>query len=512
MLEGCGIEIYAAVMKPKHRTTPLLWPVFAILIALLPVATWAEGPATSLRPVLRPGSVPPPGAEDLLAKIGLSGEFGFVLYDMASGKIVEERNATKPVTPASVTKVITALYALDHLGADYRFSTQVLGTGTIENGTLHGDLILLGGGDPTLDTDRMLTLVRRLRDLGLRQISGRFLVNGASLPMFCEIDTQQPVYVGYNPAISGLNLNFNRVYFEWKRNASGYSTSMDARGEKIVPQIRSATIKIVDRAAPLFAVTNGNGVENWTVMKSALGNGGGRWLPVRDPNRYAADTFREIARSQGITLPTPEFSNTANGRLLVADTSAPLQDVMRDMLVHSTNLTAEVLGLAASQKAGVTVNSLRQSASHMTSWAQTRLGMMNSVFYDHSGLSDKTKVTARDLIAALTRARGIDTNFDQRLKTIRPRTAKGDLDPASPATILAKTGTLNFVSALSGYLTVPSGQNYAFAMFGQDLTKRRAADNVANELPAGAQSWNARARTLQQGLLYRWARLGDVTN
>ena len=69
-------------------------------------------------------------------------------------------------------------------------------------------------------------------------MTGRFLVAGGALPHVGEIASDQPEHVGYNPAISGLNLNYNRVNFEWKRDGGGYAVQMDARGERFVPMVR----------------------------------------------------------------------------------------------------------------------------------------------------------------------------------------------------------------------------------------------------------------------------------
>ena len=81
--------------------------------------------------------------------------------------------------------------------------------------------VLAGGGDPTLQTDQLGDLVARLAGTGVRGATGRFLHWAGALPRIDRISDDQPDHVGYNPAISGLNLNFNRVHFEWKRAAGG---------------------------------------------------------------------------------------------------------------------------------------------------------------------------------------------------------------------------------------------------------------------------------------------------
>ena len=71
----------------------------------------------------------------------------------------------------------------------------------------------------------------------------------------------------------------------------------------------------------------------------------------------------------------------------------------------------------------------------------------------------------------------------------------------------AKTGTLNFVSALAGYVTAPDGTRLAFAMFMADEKRRAGVAKVDREAPQGSKSWNKAAKRLQQALIERWATL-----
>ncbi|MBA5764839.1 D-alanyl-D-alanine carboxypeptidase, partial [Vibrio sp. 404] len=89
-----------------------------------------------------------------------------------------------------------------------------------------GDLILAGSGDPSLDTAALARLARLLRAAGVSEVTGALRVQADALPAIRSIDPGQPDHLGYSPAIAGLNLNFNRVYFEWKRQGSDYAVTM----------------------------------------------------------------------------------------------------------------------------------------------------------------------------------------------------------------------------------------------------------------------------------------------
>lgn len=471
-------------------------------------AAWAGAPAVSLRPHPRPEGLnrrSAPGAEALIEAARLDGEVTFSVMDVKTGLVLEGRGETGGVPPASVTKAVTALYALNILGAEYRFATRLIATGPVENGVLKGDLVLAGGGDPTLDTDALAQMAADLKDKGVREVQGAFRVWGGALPFERVIDSSQPEHVGYNPSVSGLNLNFNRVHFEWKRGGSGYNVSMDARSERYRPAVTIARMAIAGRKAPIYTYKDAGDHDAWTVAKAALGNAGARWLPVRKPEAYAAEVFAVFARSQGIVLtPGAALRDAPEGEAIVVHRSAPLRDVLRDMLKYSNNLTAELVGLTATAARLGRVASLAASAQEMSRWARTELGMQGAGLVDHSGLGEQSRLSAGALAQALVRVHG-DGQLKPILKDIALRDDNGGIDREHPVKVTAKTGTLYFVSSLAGYMTAPDGTELAFAIFCADTARRQQIDSRAAGRPAGAASWNRRAKQLQQKLIERWA-------
>ncbi len=476
-----------------------------VLAGLLAGGAWpalAEIMESSPRPVARGGTAETVAASDFDAMVTaakLGGAVSFMVADARTGAVLASRDPDRALPPASVAKAVTALYALDRLGADYRFATRVLATGPVMAGEVQGDLVLVGGGDPTLQTDQLGDLVARLAKAGITGATGRFLYWDGALPVLRGIAADQPDHVGYNAAISGLNLNFNRVHFEWKRAAGDWEVAVDARGERFVPDVAMVRVAVAAREAPLFTYDAGV-VEEWTVAASALGKGGSRWLPVRDPGAYVAEVFRTLARAQGIRLPEPEPATALPVGVEVGRVdSEPLTDVLRDMLRFSTNLTAECVGLTASGLGG-----LEASARAMSDWVRQAFGVSFDL-HDHSGLGGMSRVTAAGMVRLLVAAEAGKRGLKPILRDVGMKDDKGKVIEGHAAKVLAKSGTLNFVSGLAGHIVPPKGPELVFAIFLGDPDRRDAVPVSLREEPEGAQAWTKRARRLQGQLINRWA-------
>lgn len=442
-----------------------------------------------------------PTVEALLAQAPAGAASGFVLLDAATGAVLEARGETLSLPPASVQKTITTLYALERLGADRRLSTRVLATGPVAGGVVQGDLVLAGGGDPTLDTDTLGDLVAAVVRAGVRRITGQFLVDATAMPAFPRIAEDQPEQAGYNPGGAGLQLNFNRVNFEWTKGAG--SLVMDARGERYLAPVHVATMAAVNREAPLFTRADRQGVEAWSVAAGALAKPGSRWLPVRNVAPYVADVFRGLAAAQGLELPAATLvaAPVPGATVLARRDSDPLAEVLRGMLKFSTNITAETMGLLSSG-----AGDLRASAAAMEAWAQARLGFAAD-FVDHSGLGAAARITPLGLARALRAGDATPTGAALRglMKEAGLKDDQGRAVADVGVTVRAKSGTLNFVSGLAGFIEPLNGRGLVFAIHTADLARRTAAARAGDETPPGLRGWLGRARGLQAGLIRRWA-------
>jgi D-alanyl-D-alanine carboxypeptidase/D-alanyl-D-alanine-endopeptidase (penicillin-binding protein 4) len=435
---------------------------------------------------------------------GLSGSKSIVVMDAVTGQVLESYNGDKNLPPASVAKAATALYALSALGPASTFTTRLLATGPIENGVLKGDLILQGAGDPRLDTDALGSLAEQLKARGVNTVRGKFYVYAGALPYQRQIDPDQLDYVGYNPTIHGINLNFNRVYFKWKRGAQGYILSLLAQAKKYAPEVFGIKISVKGHNLPVFTYKSVNGSDHWTVAQSALGKAGSRWLPVRYPADYAGEVFRTVAALNGIRMPKHKVTEKpVSGNNVAVWESGSILALSKSMIKYSTNMTAETLGMNATVKRGKSARSLRGSAQAMTKWLEAQYGVRGARFVDHSGLGSDSRISAHEMARFLVNAKW-DGPLRPIMKEITLRNAKWQKAPIGGAKIVVKTGTLNFASALAGYVTCPNGRKLVFAVFTADMKKRAKIAKKDRERPPGTKAWARRSRVMQHQLVRHW--------
>ena len=138
----------------------------------------------------------------------------------------------------------------------------------------------------------------------------------------------------------------------------------------------------------------------------------------------------------------------------------------------------------------------------MQLWAQQKFSMDNTNFIDHSGLGDRSRLTPSDLSLTLYKISKERPEFLSLLRKIKPRDNSGKIDAFSELDIRAKTGTLNFVSSLAGYVIGGVDVPFAFTVMSQDLNRRLAAQtNSLDVTPKGSKRWNVRSRRLQHQVL-----------
>ncbi|MFK7944759.1 MAG: D-alanyl-D-alanine carboxypeptidase/D-alanyl-D-alanine-endopeptidase [Paracoccaceae bacterium] len=494
-------------MRPFRRfCVALLAVVVGFVLSAAPPVALAEEQARLL-----PG---PRKGTDIRAELGLTGVSGWMLVDLATGRVLDAQNADRTFAPASVAKLPTAAFALDALGPDYRFVTELRATAEPKGGTLRGDLILRGGGNPELDTDALVPLARDLAAKGVRKITGRLLTDGSALPQVAEIETAQAEDSSYNPSVSGLNLNYNRVHVKWDARSGRNALSVEAASETLSPPVDSVRVALTNApGAPIFRLASRKGAEQWQMARRAFRGRAAKWLPVKRPDLYAGGVFRTLASQHGISLPSPERGELRGKlRTLARHESRPLGDILRDMLRFSTNLTAEVTGSAATRSVGVQAQTLADSADVMNAWAASVAGFPAGDpgfrFVNHSGLTIESRVSPRRMVEMLAAFARREPDAAGRHPRI-PGAIAGYLKRHNVAAksvpldynrlnVVAKTGTMSYVRGLAGYIATPQGRQLAFAIFSNDLVRRGGGAQSVNK------RWLGRAKGFERALIRNW--------
>lgn len=446
-----------------------------------------------------------PDDRDAIARNGFhAGDVGYTLFDLDSGAVLAERQPDKPFIPASVAKLPAMAAALAILGPEHRFDTALHATGTLRGGVLEGDLILKGGGDPSLATEGLLELVAELRAMGVQRVAGRFLFDATALPELPEIDSGQPWTAGYNTGVGALSLNFNRAQIVWTRTPTGgvavtaWSVSDAGRHP-----LDSVTVEVARGGPTPFTPQPYRTGERWLFAPAAGPGAEGRvWLPVGQPALAAATIFRRVAGEAGIALPAPAAGPLPPAATLLAlHRSEPLAVLARQVLRYSNNLSAELIGLSAARRLDPAVATLARSAAVLGAWSAAhapRADWGGFHLANHSGLSAASRMTPRQM-AALLRGAG------PAVLDLLPGEDEGKNLPGG---VRAKSGTLAYAKALAGTLTTAGGRRLGFAFFVTDAAGRAALDAAMDrriaDMPAEARAWLVRARALQADLLALW--------
>ena len=475
--------------------------LLAILLLLLAAAV---PPAPSRAEA---GAAPSPDVALMEAAGFAPGDVGYLVVDLADGRVVAAHNADTLFVPASVTKIASIAPALAILGADHRFVTTVEASGEIADGVLTGSLVLKGGGNPFLSGDDLRDLARALATSGLKRVDGPFLYDASALVDVPLINPMQPEAAGYNPGVSALSLNFNRVRLDWLKSKSGPSATASAVSESLTLPVESIGLAFAGEALAGPFIRAGTPAEDRWLLSADLADKGDAWLPVADPARITAEVFRTLAAAEGIALPEPAPGTAPDGaRALVRNESPPLAEIASAVLRYSNNLSAELVGLAASHKLTGRKLSLSDSATALAAWWQLRIpgaDWTGFTLENHSGLSSQSRVTPRQMVIMLEAVAdmlgGVD--FHDLLRPISWKGVKGSAR--------VKTGTMSYARGLAGYIDTATGRRLAFAIFFNDTEKRAALDArfdpVVREIDPASRPWRDRALRLEEKLTSGWA-------
>jgi serine-type D-Ala-D-Ala carboxypeptidase/endopeptidase (penicillin-binding protein 4) len=408
--------------------------------------------------------------------------WGIEVRDLASGRVLYERNASKNMMPASMAKLLTTAAALDALGPEARLRTTLESAAPVDaSSRLTGDLYVVGRGDPGLaergadGRDGLDALVDGLWAAGVRQVEGRLLGEDGAFTgerRGSHWEWGDLVWC-YGAEVSGLSWNGScadlvvtpgpeagAAVAVARRPASSYydlvsTATTSAAGQKadlrLVRELGSNLIQL-SGTYPLSAEAD--------VLSVALEN----------PARYAATILAERLAARGIRIlgGVGSGARPAMARVLAFRDSEPLHRILKDTNKLSDNLRAEsLLRLLGLQVKGE--GSVERGLEAVGEFLK-RVGVSadTASMDDGSGMAVTDLVAAHqvvDLLAAMDRhpharffedslpVAGVDGTLERRMR-----------GTAGQGRVKAKTGTRHHVNSLGGYVTTLSGRRLAFAV------------------------------------------------
>lgn len=394
--------------------------------------------------------------------------------NLRTGQPVITWNEDEPRNPASVMKLLTTLMALDTLGPTYSWKTEVYVLGDIKEGRLGGDLLLKGYGDPFLVTERLWSIVRAIRHLGITTIDGDLLLDDSYFDVADDDPgafDNQPLRA-YNVAPNALMMNFKVVRFEFEPDVASALINLqldpDLENLQVVNRLslkngrctgyqRGITITPdADADRVVFSGDFPTGCRSYAMDRAVLGH-----------NEFAYGLFRSLWEEMGgkITggwknVTTPEEAQPA-----LTFSSPPLADIITSINKHSNNVMAKQLMYTMAAEEYGPPGTHDKNVKLVDAWlAAHKFEFPELNFENGAGLSRVSRLTARHLGELLSYAwysplmpefvasmplSGIDGTLARRL---RSDGVKG--------TAHLKTGSLDDVSAIAGYVQSGSGERF----------------------------------------------------
>jgi len=367
--------------------------VLFVAVALAVLATPGYAAAPTLDARLAHALTAPGIAADRTAAVAV---------DLQTGTTVYSANASVPLLPASAEKLPVSLSALRLLGPAYRFRTEVVGDGEQEGRVWHGDLDLVGYGDPTLAESDLRALARDVATWGIRRVTGRVVADES--------------------------------YFDARRDAPGWKASYVG--------IESRPLSALSVDGARFDGANGSAAAAARLFDAALARRGVTVRGAPTSGKAPGDAFA-----------------------LAVDFSDPLVDVVREMDRESDNFVAEILlkELGASvARHGTTAAGAAVVAHELSAAGVPTRGV---VIADGSGLSRRDRLTPDALVGILRAGASDPTISDAFLTSLSVAGISGTLEHrlvrrATRGRVIAKTGTTNAASALAGFVR----RRYVFAI------------------------------------------------
>lgn len=353
---------------------------------------------------------------------GLNGDkSSLLIIDLADGSTLAELNADKPLIPASIMKCVTTATLLDRMSEDARFHTRVYTTGPVRDGVLEGNVVVVGSGDPSLNSrhvdgnsDICAEIAEALAREGVSTIGGRIVVD-------------EEIWSG--PAVPP----------SWMSGDLPHAYGTGSHG-----------LNFEDNASGSRSVANPAAVFD-TRLRSALSR---RGITV------AGESVREGER-----------------QLLVDHQSVPLDEIMRSCMMRSDNQYAEALLRIYAVESGAKGNTSDAAARETSYWKKHKAPMAGVNIIDGSGLSRQNRVTARFMAHVLSKR--ADNPYYASFFPLAGQegTLKNFLvDTPLEGYVAMKTGSMKGIQCYAGYkLDDDYAPTHIIVVMLNDMTNRSAA-------------------------------------
>ena len=421
--------------------------------------------------------LPAPVAEALqLARIPANAT-AFLVVDALDAKAAPrlQHRSEAPMHAASVMKLLTTYAALDLLGPAFSWTTPVYVDGPVRDGTLNGNLYIQGQGDPQLVMERLWLLLRRVQSLGISRISGDIVLdNGA----FYVPDQDPGAFDGeplrpYNARPEALLINYKSLVMTFTPEPGGrvarvqYDPPLAGVQTQDSVSLISGTCNVY-RACLKADFSDPLRIRFGGALPASCGE---KIWPIAyaDPTSYAPRAVQGLWRSMGAGLEGNVRWGTVPSKLqeakpLLEWRSPPLAEVVREINKYSNNVMAQQVFLTLGREGGVGTARAEQSRAVLQKWWETHIGTDDLPLVDNgAGLSRTERINARALGQLLQHAYRSPlmpeivaslpiTGIDGTLTRSKARAA---------GSAHLKTGSLQGVNAIAGYVDAASGKRYA---------------------------------------------------
>ena len=408
-----------------------------------------------------------------------------VIQDVGSRRAVVAHRANVAMAPASVMKLVTTYAALDLLGRDYRWQTRAYTDGPVVGGVLQGNLVLVGSGDPKITIEQWQVLMTALRARGIDRISGDLVLDSRAfdVPPHDRATFDGAPLRPYNVGPDALLVNFNSVRFTFTPYEGGAAAAVSVEPPLPAIRVRSAPAlrdaPCDDWRGALLATFDDHGDTAEVSFPGGFPASCGErswYVALLEGGPYVHAMFTTYFRAAGGGFEGRwRRGQVPAGAVLVATLeSPPLYDIVRDVNKLSNNVMARQIFLTLALPRGgpepqTPPATLAGANAAVQRWlAARRIDMPGLVLENGSGLSRRERATAGGLVRLLLSAdrSAVREEFSSSLAVAATDgTVERRFQNARVAgQAFLKTGTLEGVRALAGYVLDPEGRRFAVAV------------------------------------------------